>query len=180
MAGSVMVIETTASALAAYAFARLEFKGRDLLFLLYLSTFIVPRQVTVIPLFILMRNFNWIDTYQGLIIPQAFSAFGTFLLRQFFLTIPRERISFQMFLANYRAIVGHCIGDAGSVYFPFPVEQLTLAIDHVQQRCDCTHCGRLAQLPGTICHRLEPAHGRGHTGNNSSNSVVFVHAALVR
>ncbi|MBV9230864.1 MAG: carbohydrate ABC transporter permease [Chloroflexi bacterium] len=90
MAGSVMVIETTASALAAYAFARLDFKGRDLLFLLYLSTFIVPRQVTVIPLFILMRNFNWIDTYQGLIIPQAFSAFGTFLLRQFFLTIPRE------------------------------------------------------------------------------------------
>lgn len=90
IAVSIMVIETATSALAAYAFARLQFKGRDLLFLLYLATLMVPRQVTIIPLFILMRDLGWIDTYRGLIIPQAFSAFGTFLLRQFFLTIPFE------------------------------------------------------------------------------------------
>jgi multiple sugar transport system permease protein len=78
------------SALAAYAFARLRFPGRDGLFLLYLGTLMIPRQVTLIPLFILMRELRWVDTYQGLILPQAFSAFGTFLLRQFFLTIPFE------------------------------------------------------------------------------------------
>ena len=90
MAGTIMVLEVLTSALAAYAFARLRFRGRDLLFLVYLGTLMIPRQVTLIPSFILMRELHWIDTYQGLIIPQAFSAFGTFLLRQFFLTIPHE------------------------------------------------------------------------------------------
>jgi multiple sugar transport system permease protein len=87
---SIMVLEVATSALAAYAFARLRFRGRDGLFLLYLGTLMIPRQVTLIPLFILMRELRWVDTYQGLILPQAFSAFGTFLLRQFFLTIPFE------------------------------------------------------------------------------------------
>jgi multiple sugar transport system permease protein len=90
IAGSVMVLEVVTSALAAYGFARLRFPGRDALFLLYLGTLMIPRQVTLIPQFILMRELGWIDTYQGLIIPQVFSAFGTFLLRQYFLTIPWE------------------------------------------------------------------------------------------
>jgi multiple sugar transport system permease protein len=90
IAGSIMILETTTSACAAYAFARLRFRGRDLLFLCYLGTLMIPRQVTLIPLFMMMRDLRWIDTYQGLIIPQVFSAFGTFLLRQFFLTIPNE------------------------------------------------------------------------------------------
>jgi len=90
IAVSVTVLEVSTSALAAYAFARLRFRGRDALFLLYLATLMIPRQVTIIPLFILMRELHWVDTYHGLIIPQAFSAFGTFLLRQFFLTIPFE------------------------------------------------------------------------------------------
>jgi len=90
VAGSVMILETITSALAAYSFARLRFPGRDILFLAYLGTLMIPRQVTLIPQFILMRELGWIDTYQGLIIPQAFSAFGTFLLRQYFLGIPRE------------------------------------------------------------------------------------------
>jgi multiple sugar transport system permease protein len=90
VAGSVMVLETLTSALAAYAFARLRFPGRDALFLLYLGSLMIPRQVTLIPLFIIVKDLHWVDTYQGLIIPQAFSAFGTFLLRQYFLTIPHE------------------------------------------------------------------------------------------
>lgn len=76
--------------MAAFAFARLKFRGRDLLFLLYLATLMVPFQVTITPLFILMRIFGWINTYQGLILPGVFSAFGTFLLRQAFITIPSE------------------------------------------------------------------------------------------
>lgn len=90
VAGSITILQTLTSAFAAYAFARLRFPGRNIFFLLYLSTLIVPSQVTVIPLFILMRDLNWVNTFQGLIIPQAFTAFGTFLLRQFFLTIPYE------------------------------------------------------------------------------------------
>lgn len=76
--------------MAAYAFARMRFKGSNSLFLVYLATLMIPSQVTITPLFILMRYLGWINTYQGLILPGVFSAFGTFLLRQFFLTIPRE------------------------------------------------------------------------------------------
>jgi multiple sugar transport system permease protein len=76
--------------MAAYAFARLKFRGQNLVFLLYLATLMVPFQVTITPLFIMMRIFGWINTYQGLILPGVFSAFGTFLLRQSFMTIPTE------------------------------------------------------------------------------------------
>jgi multiple sugar transport system permease protein len=76
--------------MAAYAFARMKFRGSNLIFMLYLATLMVPFQVTITPLFILMRIFGWINTYQGLIMPGVFSAFGTFMLRQAFITIPME------------------------------------------------------------------------------------------
>lgn len=76
--------------LAAFAFARLQFPGRDAIFYVYLSTLMLPEQVTLIPLFFIIKNFGWIDRYQGLTIPFIVTAFGVFLLRQFFLTIPRE------------------------------------------------------------------------------------------
>jgi len=78
------------SACAAYAFARLRFPGRDRLFFGYIATMMIPGSVTIIPVFILMKMFGWIDTYRALIIPGIFSAFGTFLLRQFFMTIPTD------------------------------------------------------------------------------------------
>ena len=78
------------SACAAYAFARLRFPGREPLFFAYISTMMIPGSVTIIPVFIIMRLFGWIDTYWALIVPGVFSAFGTFLLRQFFLTIPQD------------------------------------------------------------------------------------------
>jgi multiple sugar transport system permease protein len=90
MAGGIALTQVVTSALAAYAFARLRFPGRNLLFYLYLGTLIIPPQVTVIPQFLIVRELGWVDTYQGLIIPQAFTAFGVFLLRQFFLGIPFE------------------------------------------------------------------------------------------
>lgn len=90
VAGSVTLLQLVVSSLAAFAFARLRVPGRDKLFLAYLATLMVPGQVTLIPNFLIVKYLGWIDTYQALIIPQVFSAFGTFLLRQFFLTIPRE------------------------------------------------------------------------------------------
>ena len=83
-------LEVVTSSLAAYAFARLPFPGRDRLFLIYLATLMVPGQVTIIPNFLLMSWFGWTNSYLALIIPAAFTAFGTFLLRQFFLSIPVE------------------------------------------------------------------------------------------
>ena len=77
--------------LAGYAFARLRFPGRDLIFLLYLGTMMIPGSVTLVPSFILMRWFGWVDTVWAMTVPGMFgSAFGTFLMRQFFMTIPVE------------------------------------------------------------------------------------------
>jgi len=87
---SITLITLVVSCLSAYAFARLRFPGRGTLFVLYLATLMVPQAVIVIPLFLMMGALDWIDTYQALIIPVAFSSFGTFLLRQFFLGIPKE------------------------------------------------------------------------------------------
>ncbi len=78
------------ASMAAFAFARLRFPGRDVLFFLLLAGLMVPEQVLIIPRYVLMRQFGWLDTYQGLIIPLLFSAFGTFLLRQFFMGIPSD------------------------------------------------------------------------------------------
>ena len=78
------------SAFAAYAFARLKFPGRDKLFFGYLATMMIPFSVTMVPVYILMVHLRWIDTYKALILPAVFSAYGTFLLRQFFMTIPRD------------------------------------------------------------------------------------------
>ena len=90
VAVSVTILTVVTSSMAAYAFARLRFPGRDALFLGYLGTLMIPAQVVIIPNFILLRTIGWIDTYPALILPAAFSAFGTFLLRQYFLTIPGE------------------------------------------------------------------------------------------
>lgn len=78
------------SACAAYAFARLRFPWRDKVFLGYLATMMVPWSVVMIPTFVMMKAFGWIDTYWALTVPGIFSAYGTFMLRQFFLGIPVE------------------------------------------------------------------------------------------
>ncbi|MBA2758732.1 MAG: carbohydrate ABC transporter permease [Chloroflexia bacterium] len=78
------------ASLAAFAFSQLKFPGRDFLFFLLLAGLMVPDQVLIVPRFIIMRQLDWFDTYQGLIIPLIFSSFGVFLLRQFFLGIPKE------------------------------------------------------------------------------------------
>jgi len=90
VAVSVTFLQILTSSLAAFAFARLRFRGREALFLLYLATLMVPFQVTMIPNFIVVRLLGWYDSYQALILPTAFSAFSTFLLRQYFRGIPIE------------------------------------------------------------------------------------------
>jgi len=77
--------------MAAFAWARISFWGRDILFLTLMAALIIPPQVTLVPLFIMMNRVGWVDTYYPLILPFWLGgAFGTFLLRQFFLAIPRD------------------------------------------------------------------------------------------
>ncbi|MCD6253442.1 MAG: carbohydrate ABC transporter permease [Thermotogae bacterium] len=78
------------SILAAYALARLHFPGKTAVTILLLSTMIMPFQVTLVPMFMIVYKFGWIDTYQGLIVPFLFSGFSIFFLRQFFVTIPKD------------------------------------------------------------------------------------------
>jgi multiple sugar transport system permease protein len=78
------------ASMAAYAFARIEFKFRESLFLVFLATTMIPPQVNIVPLFFIMKKFNWIDTYQALIVPGLFGGFGIFLMRQWFKTLPKE------------------------------------------------------------------------------------------
>lgn len=78
------------SSLAAFGFARLRFRGRDGLFLLYLATLMIPTQVTLISNFLIIKNLGWYDTYLALIVPGLFSVFSTFLLRQYYRGLPLD------------------------------------------------------------------------------------------
>ena len=88
--GAVTVGQLVTSALAAFAFTYIEFPGRGALFFLFLSTLMIPAEVTLIPNYMTVRSLGWLNTYPALAAPFLATAFGTFLLRQFFLTIPRE------------------------------------------------------------------------------------------
>jgi multiple sugar transport system permease protein len=84
------IVTVITSALSAYAFSRLKWRGRSAVFLAFLASLMIPQEVLVVPMFTLMQQLGWVDSYRALIFPWAFTAFGTFLLRQFFMTVPRE------------------------------------------------------------------------------------------
>ena len=86
----VMIGQLFTASLAAYAFAFIDFKYKNVLFLVFLSTLMIPWEATIIPNYLLIRKLGWTDTFQGLALPFMATGFGTFLLRQFFLKIPRE------------------------------------------------------------------------------------------
>jgi multiple sugar transport system permease protein len=87
---AVVLIQLLICSMSAYAFARLDFPGRDVIFYLYLGSMMVPDVVNIIPTFVLMRSLGLLDTHAAIIIPSMASAIGIFMLRQFFLSIPRE------------------------------------------------------------------------------------------
>jgi sn-glycerol 3-phosphate transport system permease protein len=86
----VMVGQLVTASLAAFAFAFIDFKGRNVLFLVFLSTMMIPWEATIIPNYMTITSIGWTDTFQGLSVPFVATAFGTFLLRQFFLSLPKE------------------------------------------------------------------------------------------
>lgn len=83
-----VVLEVSIAALSAYAFARIRFKYRDIMFLVMLAAMMIPSQVALIPNYVVLKHLKWINTYQGIVIPHVSSVFGAFLLRQYFLSVP--------------------------------------------------------------------------------------------
>lgn len=90
VSGSITICQLFTCSLSAYAFARLRFPFRNGLFYILLGTMMIPQQVIMVPVYIILNFFRLIDTYGAMIIPFVSGAFGTFLLRQFFLTVPKE------------------------------------------------------------------------------------------
>ncbi len=88
--GAIVIFQVVFSVSAAYAFANLEFPGRDWLFYLVIGSLMVPFELVFIPNFVFISGIGWANTYQGLVAPFMASAFGVFMLRQFFLTVPKE------------------------------------------------------------------------------------------
>jgi multiple sugar transport system permease protein len=116
-AGGVTILSLTFDSLTAYALARLDFPGKNVIFVLILITLMLPFQVNLVPLFLLLTKIHWINTYQGLILPRATNAFGIFFLRQFFLSIPKEledaaRVDGASDFKIYRSIVLRMSGPA--------------------------------------------------------------------
>jgi len=87
---AVTVGQLVTCSLAAFAFARIEFKGKNVMFALFLSTTMISTQVTLVPSYLVLKNLHWLDTYQALIVPFLANGFGVFMIRQYFMTIPRE------------------------------------------------------------------------------------------
>lgn len=90
IATTIMIGQVFIASMAAYAFVYIQFPGKKLWFSLFLSTMMIPWEVTVIPNYLTIKSWDWLDSYQGLTIPFLASAFGVFLLRQFFMQLPRE------------------------------------------------------------------------------------------
>jgi sn-glycerol 3-phosphate transport system permease protein len=90
VSAAIMLSQIVTSSMAAYSFAFLNFRGKSIIFMLFLSTLMIPWEVTIIPNYLNIKSWGWMDSYQGLIVPFMAGAFGVFLLRQFFLQLPQE------------------------------------------------------------------------------------------
>ncbi|MHB9144778.1 MAG: carbohydrate ABC transporter permease [Symbiobacteriia bacterium] len=90
IASAVTVGQLVTASLAAFAFSFLEFRGRNILFYVFLSTMMIPAEATLVPNYLTVRALGWLDSYPGFVVPFIATAFGTFLLRQFFLQLPKD------------------------------------------------------------------------------------------
>lgn len=165
---AVTFLQTLTSSFAAYAFAKLRFKGRDLLFVAYIATIAVPWQAYMLPQFIMMRSMGLYDTLLAMIVLQAFSAFGVFLMRQFYQGIPTE-------LCEAARIDGLSeYGIWAKIMLPLSTAAIATLVDfHLRRHLERLHgpddlpdprreqddSGRLAALHSGVHERLSPYHG---------------------
>ena len=190
IATAVTVVQVATSALAAYAFARLQFRGRDVLFLGYLSTMMIPADVLMIPQFVLMKKIpEWLnavlatdffsgflylkthyighpvglDSFFALIAPGCFSAYGTFMLRQFLLGISREIeeaalidgcSAWGVFWHVVVPLAKPALGALGDFYLPRALAGFSLAADYDGFGFHDGAAGGIGQAVGSLCQRL--------------------------
>ena len=155
--------------MAGYALARLRFPGRETIFLVMFSTFLVSLPVIIVPLFILTRAMGMLDSYAGLIIPAIFNAFGIFLLRQYYLALPqgaggsgdhrRRRLLAHLLERHPAAQPADPVG-AGDPVLPRQLERLPVATDRHLRPQSVGRAGGDRQLQEPVLRRLELRHGR--------------------
>ena len=150
----VTILQTLTSSFAAYAFAKLNFRGRDALFLCYIGTIAVPWQAYMLPQFIMMRSMGLYDTLWAMVVLQAFSAFGVFLMRQFYRSIPTELCE----AARLDAVQsGDC--DVGDFHFRQYLERLHGPHDLPHPGRQQDSAGWSAALYSGELQRLSPDYG---------------------
>ena len=134
--------QPAAGSLAGYSLAKFRYFGRGLLFILILSTMMLPLEVTMVPLFLIIKQLDWANSYQGLIVPFLVDGFGVFLMRQYMLGIPkdlielgphRRRLGTAHLLADRHAAVQAGPGRARRVHLPRSLGHVHLAADHHHQ-----------------------------------------------
>ena len=170
--GVVTVVSVTLNSMAGYALARFDFRGKNVTFLVLILTLMVPIEVTFVPLYNIISNFGWIDTYQGLIVPRLASAFGIFLMRQFFISLPKDledaaRIDgaseIRHLPEDHVAPGEACRPHAGHVQPAPELERPALATDGDHRSADAHPPARAGHVQGREPHRVRAAHGRiGH------------------
>ena len=203
VATAVLVGVLATSVLAAYAFARMDFFGKNVIFILFLATMMIPFEVTMIPNFVIIRNipFNtpalpvfgydlfgepgkagWYNTYAAQIVPWLASVFTIFMLRQFFLGIPQDfydaaRIDgcghLRFLWQDRRAALQAGPGHRRPDDLPGELELAALADPGHRQGGPAAHPGRALLLPGAGEHRLQPAHGRRHHGHPAHRRALL-------
>jgi len=174
--------------LSAYAFARLTFRGANIIFGLFLSILMVPTQLYVIPQYQIMESLGWLNSLKALIVPGLFSAFGVFLLRQFFLALPRELEDaartdgcnpIQTYWYVMLPLIRPGLIALGRAHHDLVVERPALAVDRQHRPRQDALVRRLGVPSGTAPDRLPSAHGRRATRLLAHDRAVHDHAAAL-
>ena len=182
MAGVITVAHLVIDPLAGYAFAKFEFPFKRTIFLVVLSTLMVPFFVRMIPIYVIFSQLGWTNSYQGLIVPFLSDAFGIFLMRQFIQPLPDALIDAARVDGAVRApdlrqdhpAAGQAgAGGARPVHLRLPVEQLPLATDHHVEHGHAHAAGRADPVQPGVLHPMEPDLGRIGGRCSSPTAVLF-------
>ena len=185
VASWVTVLQVTTSSLAAFAFSRIKWKFRNQVFIMYLATMMIPSLILTIPQFQIMVSLNLVNTYAGLILPAAFSAFGTFMLRQFMLGIPLSYDeAAEIDGANWMQIYLDIIlpltkpGLITLAIFTFlgNYRNLMWAFDHNQRHCAENRSHRTTFIPGIVPFTNRIADGSNYDMYYSADYNVHSYA----
>ena len=168
--------------LAGYSLAKFRYFGRGLLFILILSTMMLPLEVTMVPLFLIVKRLDWVNSYQGLIVPFLVDGFGVFLMRQYMLGIPkrpdrlgadRRRLGVAHLLADRVAAVQAGAGGARRVHVPRSLGHVHLAADHRQQGFAAHAAAGHLAVHEQLRHGVGSADGDRRAGHPADDPAVL-------